>query len=273
MPRNAPPSKGKEGADDLSFFLSCSSRYKVMTREEERVLALKVREGGPEGERARNEFVQRNMRLVVSIAKGYICADMPLPDLVQEGCIGVIRALDKFDPDRGFKFSTYASWWIRQAITRARHSAGLIRLPSHVAIAHSQLMQLERALGGLPSPEELQERTGFSPGLLRSLAELPVATAILDSPVGEEDGDTLRVELLADPSESASPDRELELESLYALLDHSLQGVPDRDRELYHLWIRGEDNMASLGKKVGISRERVRQILQRLTRILRRELQ
>jgi RNA polymerase sigma factor (sigma-70 family) len=272
MPRSRAREKD-DGHYGLSFFLNEARKHKVMTREEERELARKVRAGGPEGEHARNEFVRRNMRLVVAIARRYSCEDMPLPDLVQEGCIGILNALNKYDPERGFKFATYASWWIRQAIVRARHGSGLIRLPSYVVLARAQLRHLEQSLGGLPPAEDLPEKTGFSPALLQLLKELPVAVNVLDSPVGGEDGDTLWVDGVADPSDRVAPDHELELAHLHALVDQALQDVPERNRELFLLWAMGGYTLETLSQRTGLTRERVRQIVQRLLYRLRRDLQ
>lgn len=268
---NAPPKRGAQG-DDLSFFMAEARKHKVMTRDEERALAYKARASGPEGMEARNEFVRRNMRLVVTIARRYTSEDMPLPDLVQEGCIGLMRALDKFDPDKGFKFSTYASWWVRQAIVRSIHNAGAIRLPSFMITARNQLSKVEGYAGRTLTSEEAQALTGFSPVLLDRLRVLPVAAAVLDNPISE-DGETLMVDLVPDPSGRPTPEREVELARLRTEVEWALLEATPRDRELLLTWAGGEASLEELGRRVGLTRERVRQILSRMLAQLKQRLE
>ena len=267
---NAPP-KGGVGHDDLAFFMAEARKHKVMTRDEEQALARKVRAGGAEGMEARNEFVRRNMRLVVTIARKYACEDMPLPDLVQEGCIGLMRALDKFDADKGFKFSTYASWWVRQAVVRSMHNAGAIRLPSFMVTARHQLLRVEGQAKRTLTPEELQELTGFSPTLLKRLRVLPVAVAVLDGAMSE-DGNVLMVDTVADPSGRPTPEREMELARFRTEVERTLQDEAPRDRDILLAWAGGEASLEELGRGVGLTRERVRQIIMRMLATLKRRL-
>lgn len=267
---NTPPKGGVQG-DDLSFYMAEARKHKVMTRDEERALAYKARASGPEGMEARNEFVRRNMRLVVTIARKYTSEDMPLPDLVQEGCIGLMRALDKFDPDKGFKFSTYASWWVRQAIVRSIHNAGAIRLPSFVVTARYQLLKVESRAGRTLNAEELQELTGFSPSMLDRLRVLPVALSVLDSPMNE-DGETLMVDTVVDPSGRPTPEREVELARFRTEVENALHDAAPRDRDLLLAWAGGEASLEELGEGVGLTRERVRQILLRMFAKLKQRL-
>lgn len=268
---NASP-KGGRASDDLAFYMAEARKHKVMTRDEERALAHKARAGGPEGIEARNEFVRRNMRLVVTIARKYISEDMPLPDLVQEGCIGLMRALDKFDPDKGFKFSTYASWWVRQAIVRSIHNAGAIRLPPCMVTARYQLLRVESRAGRTLTPEELQELTGFSTPMLDRLRALPVAVAVLDSPMTEEDG-VLMVDMVADPSSQPPPEHEMERARFRMEVENALLDIPPRDRGLLLAWVGEDSTLEELGRGVGLTRERVRQILLRTLAYLRVRLQ
>jgi RNA polymerase primary sigma factor len=255
----------------LAFFMAEARKHKVMTRDEEQALARKVRAGGAEGMEARNEFVRRNMRLVVTIARKYACEDMPLPDLVQEGCIGLMRALDKFDADKGFKFSTYASWWVRQAVVRSMHNAGAIRLPSFMVTARHQLLRVEGQAKRTLTPEELQELTGFSPTLLKRLRVLPVAVAVLDGAMSE-DGDVLMVDTVADPSGRPTPEREMELARFRTEVERTLQDEAPRDRDILLAWAGGEASLEELGRGVGLTRERVRQIIMRMLATLKRRL-
>ena len=271
MPRSPRPKDGADDGGELAFYMAEAKRYKVMTREEERELAHKVRAGGPEGMAARNEFVRRNMRLVVSLARKYTSEDMPLPDLVQEGCIGLMRALDKFDPDKGFKFSTYASWWVRQSVVRSIHNAGAIRLPSFVVTAHHRVLKVESRAGRKLPPEELQELTGFSLDMIQRLRVLPVAVAVLDSPMND-DSDTLFVDTVVDPSGRPTPEREVELAHFRAEVEDALHDAAPRDRELLLAWAGGDTTLEELGQGVGLTRERVRQILLRMFAKLKQRL-
>lgn len=260
--KSAPSEQGEEKGE-ITFYLNEAKRHKVMTRDEERVLAYQIRAGGAEGLWARNEFVKRNMRLVVTIARKYTCEDMPLPDLLQEGNIGLMRALEKFDPDRGFKFSTYASWWVRQSMVRSIHNAGAIRLPSFIVTARYQLSQVEGRADHPLTDEERKEKTGFSDALLHKLRVLPVAVTTLDNPVYEE-GDTLMVDTVADPSVGSLSvsEREIDLAQFREQVESALHDVPERDREILFAWASGENiSLEELGRGVGVTRERVRQIL------------
>lgn len=268
---NGTPPKGGVGGDDLAFYMAEARKHKVMTRDEEKALAYKVRAGGPESMEARNEFVRRNMRLVVTIARKYTSEDMPLPDLVQEGCIGLMRALDKFDPDKGFKFSTYASWWVRQAVVRSMHNAGAIRLPSFMITARNQLSKIEGYAGRTLTSEEVQDKTGFSPVLLDRLRVLPIAVPVLDSPMND-DGDMLMVDLVPDPSGKLTPEREMELAHLRTEVERALHEVAPRDRDILLAWAGGETSLEELGRGVGLTRERVRQIIMRMLAKLKQRL-
>lgn len=268
---NASPNEGAGGA--LAFYMAEARKHKVMTTDEERALAYKIRAGGAEGIEARNEFVRRNMRLVVTIARKYACADMPLPDLVQEGNIGLMRALEKFDPDRGFKFSTYASWWVRQAITRAIHNAGAIRIPAFMAIARHQLTRLERkATATRPvTDEEIKGVTGVSDASLAKLRSLPVLLPILDSPLYGEDG-VCFLDTVADTE--CAPEKAIEYRQFRESVEGALYDVSDRDREILFAWLCGDNfSLEAQGSKVGLTRERVRQILLRVFAKLRVRVQ
>ena len=269
-------SKKDEEQDDLALYMAEARKHKVMTRAEEKVLAYKIQAGGAEGVWARNEFVKRNMRLVVTIARKYVCEDMPLPDLVQEGNIGLMRALEKFDPDRGFKFSTYASWWVRQSMVRSIHNAGAIRIP---AMLNQARFRLKRVEGRSPHPltdEEREQMAGLSDGLLAKVRALPVSLTILDNPVSiDGENETLLIDTVADPhAEGVSvSEQSVDREQFRERVERALYDVSTRDQELLFAWVSEEGTpLEELGGRVGLTRERVRQILMRILAKLRQRL-
>lgn len=220
-----------------------------------------------EGDRAVQEFVQANLRLVVSIARKYGRAQMPMLDLIQEGNTGLIRAVEKFDYAKGFKFSTYATWWVRQAITRGvAQQARVVRLPVHVVEELNQVSgarrNLERQLGYDPDPSEIATELGMDVERVIDLLAWGRDHVSLDSPV-DEDGDTSLGDLIARDS-APGPD--------LAMLDHDardqLLALVDRldDREAdivkarYGLLDGRQQKLADIGKRHGISAERVRQV-------------
>ncbi|MDQ3874285.1 MAG: sigma-70 family RNA polymerase sigma factor [Actinomycetota bacterium] len=251
--------------DSLQLFLNEVARYPLLTAAEEVELAKRIERGDRE---AKDRMVNSNLRLVVSIAKKYQGHGVSLLDLIQEGVIGLIRAVEKFDWRKGFKFSTYATWWIRQAVQRGvANKARTIRIPVHIAEREQRIARAERelttALGRPPSDEELAKRVQLSVGQVRDVRQAPRAVASLDKPLGDENEGTLG-ELV--PAEGSDPEEELDVSLREQVLHRALGELPDRDREVLKLryGLNGDDgspkSLEEIGRRLGLTRERVRQI-------------
>ena len=228
-----------------------------------------------EGERAIQRFIESNLRLVVSIARKYGRSQMPMLDLVQEGNTGLIRAVEKFDYRKGFKFSTYATWWVRQAITRGiAQQARVVRLPVHVVEELNQVgaarRTLERQLGREPEPQEIAEELGLDVDRVIDLLSWGREHVSLDTPV-DEDGDTSLGDLIAQETAPGPDSTFLDVESRDRL-SHLVESLDDRAADIirsrYGLVDGRQHKLADIGAKHGISAERVRQLereaLQRL---------
>jgi RNA polymerase sigma factor (sigma-70 family) len=219
-----------------------------------------------EGDEARERFIAANLRLVVSIAKRYQSAAMPLQDVIQEGNLGLMRAVEKFEPERGFKFSTYATWWIRQAITRAIADKGrTIRVPAHVSEALGVLSRtgasLQRALGREPTILELAEATGLRPDRVADYQAAVHETVSLSAPINEEQGEL--ADLLADGA-SESPFDAAATKLEHEALESVLSLLSDRERVVLRLRFGLDGSMPrtleDVGREFALTRERIRQI-------------
>jgi RNA polymerase primary sigma factor len=250
--------------DALQLFLNEMARYPLLTAEEEVELAKRIERGDKE---AKDRMVNSNLRLVVSIAKKYQGHGLSLLDLIQEGIIGLIRAVEKFDWRRGFKFSTYATWWIRQAVQRGvANKARTIRIPVHIADREQKMARAERELqmrlGRVPTEEELAEAAKLPLKQVQEVRAAARAVTSIDRPVGPE-GDTALRELL--PGAEEPPEEELTISLRKEAIRSAVSRLPDREREVVKLrfGLNGDPDPQSLdqiGKQLGITRERVRQI-------------
>ena len=252
------------GGEDVRQYLSEIRRYPMLTHAQERELAQRCAAGDPEAIRT---MVCSNLRLVVSVAREYAGRGVPLLDLIQEGSIGLIIAARKFDYTLDFRFSTYASKWIRQRIGMALGDrAGLIRVPAYTAERLRQVnqarMELRSELGREPSTAELSGRTGFSPEKITELLTLAPEVTSLDIPVGDKGEDTIGTLLPAE--EGYEPQAELIRRELKALLDNLLTQLSDRQRTVLRLHFGMEDgvcrSLSEIAAVLDVSKERVRQI-------------
>jgi RNA polymerase primary sigma factor len=250
--------------DSLRLYLRSIGRVDLLTASQEVALAKRIERGDMV---AKRQMVEANLRLVVSIAKGYLGRGLSFLDLIQEGSLGLIRAVEKFDYRRGYKFSTYATWWIRQAVTRAiADKARTIRIPVHMVeklnrVAHVE-RQLVQRLGREPEPAEIAEELRWPLGEVREIlrvAQLPIS---LEKPVGDEDdselGDFVADDTIAEPFEEAS--EHLQKEGVRK----ALAALPERERQVIELryGLTGLEplTLEEVGNTFGVTRERIRQI-------------
>ncbi len=250
--------------DSLQLFLNEAGRYPLLTALQEVELAKRIEAGDKE---AKDLLVNSNLRLVVSIAKKYQGHGLMLLDLIQEGIIGLIRAAEKFDWRKGFKFSTYATWWIRQAVQRGvANKARVIRIPVHIVEREQKISRAERELVAklerTPSDEEVAEQAKLPLKQVREVRAAARAVASLDRPVGEDDSASYG-DLFA--SEEKTPDEQVEVELTEKALHEAVADLPEREQRILNLryGLSGESDPKSLeeiGQIMGITRERVRQL-------------
>jgi RNA polymerase primary sigma factor len=250
--------------DALQLFLNEAGRYPLLTAAQEVELAKRIERGEKQ---AKDLMVNSNLRLVVSIAKRYQGHGLSLLDLIQEGIIGLIRAVEKFDWRRGFKFSTYATWWIRQAVQRGvANKARTIRIPVHIVEREQKISRAERELVAqlerAPTDQEVSERSKIPLKQVREVRAAARAVASLDKPVGEGDSAALG-DLFA--SEERGPEEQVEVQLTESALHRAVRELPEREQQVVKLryGLDGDDEPKSLeeiGRILGITRERVRQI-------------
>jgi RNA polymerase primary sigma factor len=257
------PGAGAAAPDPVRTYLKEIGGVSLLSARDEVRLAKQIERGDQEAKKA---LIEANLRLVVSIAKRYGGRGLNLLDLIQEGNMGLIRAAEKFDYRKGFKFSTYATWWIRQAITRAiADQARTIRIPVHMVDAINRLQRTQRKmmqqLGRDPTPEELGKELELKPAKVLELQKLTRETVSLETPVGDTEAS------LADfiEDEYAAHPHNLAAEKMMRVdLRKTLEGLPERERKILEMryGLTGEDPMTleEVGKNFGVTRERIRQM-------------
>jgi len=250
--------------DSLRLYLRSIGRVELLTADQEIELAQRIERGDMQ---AKRHMVEANLRLVVSIAKGYLGRGLSFLDLIQEGSLGLIRAVEKFDYRRGYKFSTYATWWIRQAVTRAiADKARTIRIPVHMVEKLNRVTHVERQLvqrlGREPEPAEIAAELKISVREVRDILRVAQMPVSLEKPVGDEDeselGDFVADDSVEEPFDAATEN--LQREDIQRALD----ALPERERQVIELryGLRGHEplTLEEVGRAFGVTRERIRQI-------------
>lgn len=277
--RTTPTSRAKKaesggGIRSLDLYLHEINRTPLLTRDQERDLAKRIKGGEKE---ALDQLVRANLRFVVSIAKQYANQGLSLEDLINEGNIGLIKAAHRFDEERGFKFISYAVWWIRQAMLQslAEHSR-IVRLPLNRAGTLYRIgkvsRQLDQELGRTPSADEIAARLKISPEEVESTMVIANSHVSLDDPYSSEKDDTALVDYLTDESQAA-PDEETYASALSDDLERALGTLSDRERSILAMYfgLGGDEPMTleDIGKKLKLTRERIRQIKEKAIQRLR----
>ena len=265
--------EGVSTEDPVRMYLKEIGNVPLLSTEEEIELAKKVEEGD---EAAKKKLTEANLRLVVSIAKKYVGRGMPFLDLIQEGNMGLMKAVDKFDYSKGYKFSTYATWWIRQAITRGIADTGrTIRVPVHMVETVNKTLRMTRTLlqelGREPTPEEVADRLNVPVSRVREVLKISRDPVSLDTPIGEEDdshlGDFIEDDSALSPADSAA------FSMLREELNTALESLTDRERQVVELRFGLRDGRArtleEVGREFNVTRERIRQIEAKALRKLR----
>lgn len=250
----------------------------MLTAEQEKSLSRQIKRGGRKGEQARKTMIRSNLRLVINIAKRYMHLGTPFLDLIEEGNLGLMKAVDKFKPSKGFRFSTYAAWWIRQAITRAIFEQGkIIRMPVYMNELLSKWKktkeQLSQKLKRIPRDDEIGKKLNLTIGKVKQINFwLATKTSSLEAPLGEDDEGQI-IDLVQDQS-AASPDAEIEQVFDKERLNSILEIMSDRERVVLDMRF-GLDSgrthtLAEVANKLKVSRERVRQIEENALQKLRK---
>ncbi|MFC6274747.1 RNA polymerase sigma factor RpoD [Levilactobacillus tangyuanensis] len=271
--KDAGTTTGVKINDPVRMYLKEIGRVNLLTADEEVALALRIEKGE---ESAKQELAEANLRLVVSIAKRYVGRGMQFLDLIQEGNMGLMKAVEKFDYRKGFKFSTYATWWIRQAITRAiADQARTIRIPVHMVETINKLIRIQRQLlqdlGREPTPEEIGAEMDMPTEKVREILKIAQEPVSLETPIGEEDDSHLG-DFIED-QDATSPADHAAYELLKEQLESVLDTLTDREENVLRLRFGLDDGrtrtLEEVGKVFGVTRERIRQIEAKALRKLR----
>jgi RNA polymerase primary sigma factor len=268
----------KENEAGFQYYLRQITQIPLLTPEQEVKLARQIRRGD---QRARTEMVSANLRLVVKIARDYVNVGLPLLDLISEGNIGLMKAVERFDPRKGSKLSTYASWWIRQSIKRAlANQTKTIRLPIHLVEKIGKIRrvssQMTEELGREPTDEELADEIGLSTSKITALKSAALRPASLDEPI--QDGESFQYSDIVSDEESDNPFETLRDKDLLEEIDEVLETLDHRERVIINMrfGLDGQDpkTLEEIGVNLGVTRERIRQLqngaLTRLRGALRR---
>jgi RNA polymerase primary sigma factor len=266
-----------DGETAIKLYLREIGQVKLLTPEQEIELAARIKKGD---KRARELMIKANLRLVVKIARDYEGIGLPLLDLISEGNIGLMKAVERFDPAKGGKLSTYGSWWIKQSIKRAlANQSKTIRLPVHLVDKISKMrraaMKLQEILGREPTDEELAHDIGISPARVAQLRTAAIRPASLDAPIGDEESNNY-AEVVQDEN-AFSPYEQLEEKTVTIMLQEMVENLDPREsmilRYRFGLDGGGEKTLEDVGAKFGVTRERVRQIQNIALRKLRKKIE
>jgi RNA polymerase primary sigma factor len=265
--------------DPLKLYLQQIGQYKLLTPEEEKDLAKRAKEGDLE---AKDALINANLRLVVSIAKNYQSKGMPIQDLIQEGNLGLAHAVEKFDYTKGFRFSTYATWWIKQSITRAlADQSRTIRVPVHMIAQISKVRKTQRELtqklGREPTLSEVDDAMPeYDERDISRILSVPMDTVSLDAPVGENDEGGEIGDFVRDPSSDDETSEGLDRQDTLETIQKGLEFLPPREKEiislLFGLTDGHEYSLEEVGKKYGLTRERIRQLREQALARMRKGL-
>src|SRR3989441_6512236 len=271
------PYSSYDGDTAFHLYLREIGQTPLLTPREEIELARRIRKGD---RRAREQMIKANLRLVVKIARDYESYGLPLLDLINEGNIGLMKGVERFDPKKGAKLSTYAAWWIKQSIKRAlANQSKTIRLPVHVVDKLFQLRRtaskLEEVLGREPSDDELAAELGYSVARVKQLRRAAVRPTSLDAPIGDDDTNRIS-EVVADPNAAAPFDR-IEQKTNNALVHEMIETLDARERAILRqrFGLDGDDRktLEEIGAQFGVTRERIRQIEEIALKKLRKRIQ
>ena len=270
-------SERHDGDTAIKLYLREIGQVKLLTPQEEIELAAKIKKGD---KKAREHMIKANLRLVVKIARDYEGIGLPLLDLISEGNIGLMKAVERFDPNKGGKLSTYGSWWIKQSIKRAlANQSKTIRLPVHLVDKISKMrrtaMKLQEELGHEPSDEELAAELGTTASRVSQMRTASIRPASLDAPVGDDDSNNFS-EMVED-ERAVNPYDELEDKTVVNMLQDMVKHLDEREATIlrYRFGLDGgtEKTLEEVGKKFGVTRERVRQIQNLALRKLRKMIE